>query len=119
MNKIYNNFNIKNLVKSDWMDQFDKDQQEVILKGAEFFEVDILLFAKKEFNWQQMLEIRFGLENNLDVSIYAKSYFNPWQMGQIREGLKDNLDVSLYAKPEFDEYHMNQIRLKMLEESTL
>ena len=49
MNKIYNNLNINNLIKTDLFNQFNKSQQ---------------------------IEILIGLENNLDISIYAKSEFD-------------------------------------------
>ena len=49
MEKIYNNLNIDNLMKSEWFNQFDKEQQK---------------------------EIRYGLEDNLDVLIYATPVFD-------------------------------------------
>ena len=49
MNKIYNNLNIENLMKTGMFNQFNEFQQEEIIKG---------------------------LEENLDVSFYAKPYFN-------------------------------------------
>ena len=66
-----------------------------------------------------MAEIRFGLEYNLDVSIYAKKEFNFFKMYQIRLGLKDNLDVSKYAKSELSWKQMREIREQLLKESTL
>ena len=75
MNKIYNNLTIENLTKTEWFNQFNKNQQ---------------------------LEILQGLKDNLDVSIYAKTDFNSDQMKEIRWGLEDNLDVLIYAKSEFD-----------------
>ena len=33
MNKIYNNLNIENLVKTDWINQFNENQQYEILEG--------------------------------------------------------------------------------------
>ena len=79
MNKIYNNLIIENLIKTNWFNQFNKAQQEEILKG---------------------------LEKNIDVSLYAKTKFNNYQMKEIRLGLEDNLDVSIYANSEFDEFQM-------------
>ncbi len=90
--KIYNNLNIKNLIKTEWFNQFNLNEKE-------------------EINW--------GLEDNLDVSIYAKKEFNWKQMSQIRFGLRDDLDVSLYANPEVSSLKMEEIRLKLLKESTL
>ena len=79
MNKIYNNLNIENLMKTGMFNQFNEFQQEEIIKG---------------------------LEENLDVSFYAKPYFNYLQMGIIKMGLEENLDVSIYAKKHFNEYQM-------------
>ena len=92
MNKIYNNLNINNLIKTDWFNQFNEYQQEEILEG---------------------------LEKNLDISWYANSKLDKEQMQQIRLGLEDNLDVFLYAKKEFNVWQMEEIRLKLLKESTL
>ena len=61
MNKIYNNLNVDNLMKTEMFDQFNEKQQE---------------------------QIRLGLEKDLNVSIYAKSKFNSWQMEEIRERIK-------------------------------
>ena len=92
MNKIYNNLTIENLTKTEWFNQFNKNQQ---------------------------LEILQGLKDNLDVSIYAKSEFDEQQMYQIRWGLKDNLDISIYAKTELSWMEMEDIREKLSNESTL
>ena len=89
MNKIHNNLNIDNLMKTDWINQFKPYQQK---------------------------EIKDGYVNNLDISIYAKKEFDWMQMRKIRLGLIDNLDVSIYAKPEFSWHEMEQIRLKLLKE---
>ena len=40
-----------------------------------------------------MSEIRYGLEDDLDISIYAKTEFDWPQMLQIRLGLESNLNV--------------------------
>ena len=60
MNKIYNNLNIENLVKTDWFNQFKEYQKEEILEG---------------------------LEANIDVSIYTKLKYNSCKMREIRERL--------------------------------
>ena len=92
MNKIYNNLTVDNLTKTEWFNQFDKVQLEEILEG---------------------------LQANLDVSIYANKEFTSLQMFEIRLGLVDNLDVSLYAKPNLSWAKMNDIREDLLKESTL
>ena len=77
MEKIYNNLNIENLLKTDWINQFNKKQQKLILEGLED-NLDVSLYAKPEFDSSQMYQIRLGLETNIDVSIYAKPEI-PWK----------------------------------------
>ena len=86
MNKIYNNLNIENLVKTDWFNQFNEYEKREIIKGLEK-NLDISWYAKPEFDYLQMEEIRKGLEANLDVSIYAKPEFDCLEMEEIRLGL--------------------------------
>ena len=119
MNKIHNNLIIENLIKTEWINQFNKYQQEEIIKGIED-NLDVFLYAKRDFDWGQMLYLRLGLKDNLDVSIYAKKEFNRDQMREIKEGLKDNLDVFIYAKPEISWREMKQIKERLSEaKSTL
>ena len=87
MNKIYNNLNIKNLVKTDWINNFEEKQKIEILEGLKN-NVDISIYANPEYSWVQMKEIRWGLEDNLDVSWYAKPDFDSAQMNEIRAGLR-------------------------------
>ena len=114
MGKIHNNLIIENLIKTEWINQFNKYQQEEIIKGIED-NLDVFIYAKREFDWGQMLYLRLGLKDNLDVSIYAKKEFNRDQMDQIRLGLKANLDVSIYAKSEISWREMEQIKERLLE----
>ena len=87
MEKIHNNLNIENLIKTDWFNQFNNNQKEEILQG---------------------------LKENLDVSIYATPVYHWTQMDQIRLGMKDNLDVSKIAKKNYNWEKMERIRYNML-----
>ena len=115
MNKIYNNLNIENLVKSNWLSLFNKGQQEEIELGIEN-NVDIFIYAKKEFDRDQMREIRFGLVEKVDISIYAKSCFDAEQMWFIRTGINEDIDVSIYAKPSIPWQEMKEIKEQLIEE---
>ena len=83
MNKIYNNLNIENLMKTKWFNQFEESQQEVIKIGLKE-NVDVSIYAKKEFNWEQMMEILWGLKDNLDVSLYTEPDLSDEQMRENR-----------------------------------
>ncbi|XBG91453.1 hypothetical protein V4S38_03230 [Enterococcus cecorum] len=68
------------------------------------------MYAKPEYNYDQMEQIRKGLEQKLDVSIYANPKFDWEQMREIRKGLEENLNASMYANPYFDWQRMSQFR---------
>ena len=86
MNKEYNNLTIDNLMRTDWINQFDEYQIRKIIQGIRN-QLDISWYAKKEFNWLQMEQIRLGLLYDLDVSVYAKKEFSSDKMFKIREKL--------------------------------
>ena len=65
--KIHNNLSIENLMKTDWIEQFNLFQKSEINRGIKA-NIDVLIYAKTEYTWQQMEQIRLGLERNLDVS---------------------------------------------------
>ena len=129
--KIYSNLSIENLIKTDsfkqliveqkeellknsqWFNQFNKSLQEEILEGLKA-NLDISIYAKPEFVWYKMYQIRLGLLSNIDVSIYAKLEYNGYQMEQIRFGLENNVDISIYSNSEFDWKQMREIRLGLL-----
>ena len=48
MNKIHNNLTVENLIKTEWFEQFDKDQQEEFIKGKQD-NLDVYIYAKTEF----------------------------------------------------------------------
>ena len=89
MKKIYNNLSIDNLMKTEWFNQFDEKQREIIQEG---------------------------LQANLNVSAYAKPEFDWLQMSNVLQGLEENLDVSVYAKPELSWRKMEKIRYKLMKE---
>ena len=110
--KIHNNLSIENLMKTDWINQFDEDQKTEIIKGLEK-NLDVSIYVNPEYSWRQMKEIRKGLEQGLDISWYANSYLSHREMELIRWGLEDNLDVSLYANKGYSLKHMRDIRSEL------
>lgn len=67
MSKIHNNLTIENLIKTDWFNQFNKEHQKQILLGLES-KVDVLVYAKLEYNSFKMLTERIKLELGVDIS---------------------------------------------------
>ena len=84
MNKIHNNLNIENLIKTEWFKQLNKDKKREILKNSDWF---------NQFNLYEQVEINWGLEENLDISVYAKPEFDFVQMRKIREELKNEQNI--------------------------
>ena len=57
MNKIHNNLNIENLIKTEWFNQFNNLQKHHIILEI-YSNVDVLKYAKPKLNHLQMNQIR-------------------------------------------------------------
>lgn len=74
------------------------------------------IIKNKEFDNNQMEQIRIGFQNNLSteqIKLYADPKFTSEQMEQIRYGLQDNLPtekIKLYADQKFNQSQMGEIR---------
>ena len=90
--KIYNNLSIENLTKTDWINQFNSEQRKQILAGLKE-NIDVSIYAKKEFDEYQMFEIKIGLFCEFDVSIYAKTIFNVRETRNIEECKSSNFKI--------------------------
>lgn len=80
--------------------------------------IDVSKYTNPKLSDKQMEQIRWGLEDGLDVSAYADPKFNDEQMEQIRLGLENNVDVSEYADPYFNWIEMD-IKRRDLKEKKL
>ena len=101
MNKIHNNLTIENLIKTDSFKKLTVKEKESLLQNSQWF---------NQFQELQQQEILKGLKANLDVSIYAKKEFDYLQMQEILTGLFTKVDVSIYANPDLDYNQMREIR---------
>ena len=54
-----NNLTIENLMKTEWKNQFDREQLYQIKMGLEG-DVDVLIYANPAYTRKQMYEIREG-----------------------------------------------------------
>ena len=113
MRKECRNLTVDNLIKTEWFNQFDKKQKKLIVEGLQE-NLNVFLYAKTKYSWDQMAHLKAGLKKNLDISIYANPDFNNFQMNEIRLGLQDGLDASIYAKTDLDFKEMKKIREELL-----
>lgn len=68
-------------------------------------EKEIKKYKKLGFNESQLRQIEYGIKNDLtkvQIEIYAKKEFDWQQMAYIRLGLEDGVDITLYAYPEIN-----------------
>lgn len=78
--------------------------------------LDVSIYAKKEYDNQRMFYIRRCLERGFDYSWILDLKLSGSQVVQIFLGLIDELDVSKYAHPEIDYKEMRTIRNSMKNE---
>ena len=67
------------------------------------------------FNDDQLHEIGLGIAHNVDVSLYANREFYASQMWIIRLGLEEGVDVTSYAKPEYSCFKMEEMLIEILD----
>jgi uncharacterized protein (DUF342 family) len=77
--------------------------------------LDVSVYAKPEYDWRQMQEIRIGLENRVDISWYSNAMYGWQQMREIRIGLEEGLDVSVYKSFMYTAPEMRKRRLQLEE----
>ena len=113
---MYNNLTVENLMKTNWFQQFDKEQQREIKTGLNNG-LAVSWYAKKEFSDGDMYLIRIGLEDDLDVSWYATEKYSTKQKVEILAGLREGLGISKYANPKLTDEEMSKIREKLKKEN--
>lgn len=75
--------------------------------------IDVSIVSGGQYNWQQMREIRLGLEHRINTRAYMNPWFDRNQMEQIRLGLEHGVDVSGYARLMFTASDMKKKRLAL------
>lgn len=88
---------------------FASDQIHEIEEGLKN-QLDVSVYAHKDYFALQMQQIRLGMMDGLPVSVYADPIYDWFQMEEIRKGLKRHLDISLYSSPDIPYDKMRQIR---------
>lgn len=71
----------------------DSDQIVMINLGLNAG-INVLLYAKPEFEWKQMYEIQNGLLNGIDVSQYADPSIPHYEMRRIRKRLEKEMKLT-------------------------
>jgi hypothetical protein len=93
-----------------------KNIRMVLEAGAnrEHIEQMAPLMATREIDDHIMSQIRRGISNGVNIGLYARPEFSWRQMKEIRMGLQSNaVDTSVYANPELDYKAMEALRLGM------
>lgn len=84
--KLTNSLNVKQLIETEWFDQFDSMQQKHIEEG---------------YHMGQVTELVNGLLSGVDVTLYEDLSLNSLAMSTIRKNLERGIDVSQYVHQRF------------------
>lgn len=94
--KLTNSLNVKQLIETEWFDQFDSMQQKHIEEGL-LQGLQVELYADPRFTATQMHAIMCGLAHSVDVSKYAFIKYNHVIMGVIYHLLKNGACFGKYV----------------------
>lgn len=56
---------------------------------------DVSVYVDLKYDYEQMLEIRLGLEKGVDVTSYIDPRHDIYQISEIRKGLEAGVDVTV------------------------
>lgn len=101
--------------------EFDEAQEWEIQHGRDFglSEEQLALYARPDFNCNQMRYVRYGLEGGLpveQVKLYARPEFSAMQMQEILSGCGKNVsleEIAGYAKPELTPLQIQERRKQL------
>jgi len=95
--------------------KLDFEQLVEVRKGLESG-VDVSRYFSSSVSAKMMEELRLEMEQHIDMTSYRKEGYNLLQTYEIREGKFKNLDVSQYENKDYDAMQMREIRLGIEEE---
>lgn len=76
--------------------------------------IDFLADDGRAYDFEQVKQIRLGLQDKLDIKEYANPDFSAAQMKEIRLGMKNGINYSLYSTGEYSAEQMHVLRFEML-----
>lgn len=117
--KLTNSLNVKQLIETEWFEQFDSMQQKHIEEGL-LQGLQVELYADPRFTATQMQEIRRAIEerrqwlsNPKDQCRFARfayEEFDDLQLDELAIGLLRGVNVDLYAHRSLNHEEMHVIR---------
>lgn len=92
-NTLFNQLSHESLKYTEWYKQFDYGQQKEIDIGISRKDNRLFEYANPKYNWQQMRQIRLGIEQNIDVSKYNNSDISWEKMLRKRQELRFKKEI--------------------------
>lgn len=108
--KLANNLQIEQLLKTEWANQFNKNQLYRIREGLDH-NLDVSIYAKPTLAAEHMREIVKGLKQGFNMTKYTSGEYTENQLRQIVYGLENGLDAS-----EFDDVKMSSTQMSTAQE---
>lgn len=90
--------------------KLDYNQLVEVRKGLEAG-VDVSRYMNSSMPWMLMEELRLEMEQNIDMTQYRKDGYDLSQVSEIRQGLHSGVDIAEYSKKEYFGDQMHEIRL--------
>ena len=90
--------------------KLDYNQLVEVRKGLEAG-VDVSRYMNSSMPWMLMEELRLEMEQNIDMTQYRKDGYDLSQVSEIRQGIFSGVNTSEYAKKEYLGEQMHEIRL--------
>lgn len=98
------------LAQGYFLNMEELSQEQLTVLAESNVDSDILCYMISEgFSWEQCLEIWDGKLQKVDYTLYAKKEFDANQMEVLKDGLFDRRDITKALDPELSWLEMEQI----------
>jgi hypothetical protein len=104
-----NNFKLGELFR----EEFNEKQWNEILTGV-ISGCDVLIYAKSNYHYTQMRELRLGQEAGIDTTCYEDRFLHSKDMAIIRKAIEQEYKYDILLDREFNHKQREQIYLGMI-----
>ena len=95
--------------------KYEFEPREILLIEQGLMQgLDVKIYANPKYEYDIMQELKKGLEHGLDLTKYTKDY-DAQQINEIRLGIEHEINFKRYLNPNFSSTQMREIRLALEE----
>lgn len=99
--KLTNSLDVRQLIETEWFDQFNFAQQKEIKEGLSY-NIPVELYAKPQFTARQMKVLRSAMLEDINVDKLLNARISARKMRILSDAMKCGIDISPILSPKIN-----------------